>query len=122
MSGGEEVVVLPPLLHLHLPARAALRHPHQARPGLPLPGQSQTATLFTGLETWYCFKILTLFCFILLSKLSPTTDDSYDQSDADPMSDEEKQRLKEEAKKLRLSGQNPDEVPEGDFLSEAKVK
>ena len=43
------------------------------------------------------------------------------QSDADPMSDEEKQRLKEEAKKLRLSGQNPDEVPEGDFLSEAKV-
>ena len=43
------------------------------------------------------------------------------QNDADPMSDEEKQRLKEEAKKLRLSGQNPDEVPEGDFLSEAKV-
>ena len=57
-----------------------------------------------------------------MSKLSTTTDDSYDQSDADPMSDEEKQRLKEEAKKLRLSGQNPDEVPEGDFLSEAKVK
>ena len=56
-----------------------------------------------------------------MSKLSTTTDDSYDQSDADPMSDEEKQRLKEEAKKLRLSGQNPDEVPEGDFLSEAKV-
>ena len=36
------------------------------------------------------------------------------------MSDEEKQRLKDEAKKLRLQGQNPDEAPEGDFLSEAK--
>ena len=56
-----------------------------------------------------------------MSKFSNTTDDCFNQSDADPMSDEEKQRLKEEAKKLRLSGQNPDEVPEGDFLSEAKV-
>ena len=56
-----------------------------------------------------------------MSILPNTTDDSFNQSDADPMSDEEKQRLKEEAKKLRLSGQNPDEVPEGDFLSEAKV-
>ena len=53
--------------------------------------------------------------------MSNTSNNSFNQSDADPMSDEEKQRLKEEAKKLRLSGQNPDEVPEGDFLSEAKV-
>ena len=42
------------------------------------------------------------------------------QNDVDPLSDEEKQRLKDEAKKLRLQGQNPDEAPEGDFLSEAK--
>ena len=39
----------------------------------------------------------------------------------DPSSEEEKQRLKEEAKKLRLQGQNPDEAPDGDFMSEAKV-
>ena len=42
------------------------------------------------------------------------------QNDVDPLSEEEKQRLKDEAKKLRLQGQNPDEAPEGDFLSEAK--
>ena len=43
------------------------------------------------------------------------------QGEVDPTSAEEKQRLKEEAKKLRLQGQNPDEAPDGDFMSEAKV-
>ena len=43
------------------------------------------------------------------------------QGEVDPSSEEEKQRLKEEAKKLRLQGQNPDEAPDGDFMSEAKV-
>ena len=58
------------------------------------------------------------------------------QSDADQLSDEEKQRIKDEAKKLRLQvllhrhtghsivttlqGQNPDGAPDGDFMSEAK--
>ena len=44
------------------------------------------------------------------------------QGEVDPTSEEEKQRLKEEAKKLRLQGQNPDEAPDNDFMSEAKVR
>ena len=36
MSEGEEMVVLPPLLHLHLPPRPPLCPRHQAGPVIPL--------------------------------------------------------------------------------------
>ena len=69
------------------------------------------------------YKIGTILS--LYSGLSQCHEDFHDhhlmtQNDENPLSDEEKQRLKDEAKKLRLQGQNPDEAPEGDFLSEAK--
>ena len=73
---------------------------------------------------WWCFLLSSIFTFLLglLSVILTRLAQSYlcTQNDVDPLSDEEKQRLKDEAKKLRLQGQNPDEAPEGDFLSEAK--
>jgi len=73
---------------------------------------------------WWCFLLSSVFTFLLgiLSVILTRLAQSYlcTQNDVDPLSEEEKQRLKDEAKKLRLQGQNPDEAPEGDFLSEAK--
>ena len=75
---------------------------------------------------WWCFLLSSIFTFLLglLSVLATRLAQSYlcSQGEVDPTSAEEKQRLKEEAKKLRLQGQNPDEAPDGDFMSEAKVK
>ena len=74
---------------------------------------------------WWCFLLSSIFTFLLglLSVLATRMAQSYlcAQGEVDPSSEEEKQRLKEEAKKLRLQGQNPDEAPDGDFMSEAKV-
>ena len=75
---------------------------------------------------WWCFLLSSIFTFLLglLSVLATRMAQSYmcSQGDVDPTSAEEKQRLKEEAKKLRLQGQNPDEAPDNDFMSEAKVR
>jgi len=73
---------------------------------------------------WWCFLLSSIFTFILglLSVVLVRIIQSFmcpKQGD-DQNSEEEKQRLKDEAKKLRLQGQNPDEAPEGDFMSEAK--
>ena len=73
---------------------------------------------------WWCFLLSSIFTFLLglLSVLATRMAQSYlcAQGEVDPTSEEEKQRLKDEAKKLRLQGQNPDEAPDNDFMSEAK--
>ena len=79
MPGGEEVVVLPPLLHLHLRARPHLSDSHADGSDLPL---------HRGI-------MMSISCLSIISRVDL-------QSDADQLSDEEKQRIKDEAKKLRL--------------------
>jgi len=72
---------------------------------------------------WWCFLLSSIFTFILglISVVVIRVIESFMcPKGEDQNSEEEKQRLKEEAKKLRLQGQNPDEAPEGDFMSEAK--
>jgi len=72
---------------------------------------------------WWCFLLSSIFTFILglISVVLIRVIESFMcPKGEDQNSEEEKQRLKEEAKKLRLQGQNPDEAPEGDFMSEAK--
>merc|ERR1719158_1162690 len=72
---------------------------------------------------WWCFLLSSIFTFILglISVVVLRLVESYlCIGSEETASDEEKQRLKDEAKKLRLQGQNPDEAPEDDFLSEAK--
>jgi len=73
---------------------------------------------------WWCFLLSSIFTFILglLSVVVVRLAQNFlcQQPGEDQNSEEEKQRLKDEAKKLRLQGQNPDEAPEGDFMSEAK--
>jgi len=73
---------------------------------------------------WWCFLLSSIFTFILglLSVVLVRVIQHFmcQKGGEDQNSEEEKQRLKDEAKKLRLQGQNPDEAPEGDFMSEAK--
>jgi len=72
---------------------------------------------------WWCFLLSSIFTFVLglISVIATRMVQTYlCVGSEETISDEEKQRIKDEAKKLRLQGQNPDEAPEDDFLSEAK--
>ena len=79
MPGGEEVVVLPAVLNLHLRAR-----PHLSDSN----ADGSDLSLHRGI-------------LMSTSRLSLNSH-LHLQSDADQLSDEEKQRIKDEAKKLRL--------------------
>merc|ERR1719158_1725757 len=72
---------------------------------------------------WWCFLLSSIFTFILglISVVVLRLVESFMcPKGEDQNSEEEKQRLKEEAKRLRLQGQNPDAAQDGDFMSEAK--
>jgi len=73
---------------------------------------------------WWCFLLSSIFTFILgiLSVvLIRVGQNFFCKKTEDGDSEEEKLKQKEEAKRLRLQGQNPDEgASEGDFMSEAK--
>ena len=72
---------------------------------------------------WWCFLLSSVFTFILgllsvilvrvIQRIFCTKPEEFE-------SEEEKQKAKDEAKKMRLHGQNPENEDEGDFMSEAK--
>ena len=72
---------------------------------------------------WWCFLLSSVFTFLLglLSVLIiRVIQRFFCTKPEDNDSEEDKQKAKEEAKKMRLHGQNPEEGDEGDFMSEAK--
>ena len=72
---------------------------------------------------WWCFLLSSLFTFILglLSVIVVRIIQKFFFSKPeDSDSEEDKLKAKEEAKKMRLHGQNPETEEEGDFMSEAK--
>ena len=72
---------------------------------------------------WWCFLLSSVFTFLLglLSVLIiRIIQRFFCTKPEDNDSEEDKLKAKEEAKKMRLHGQNPEETDEGDFMSEAK--
>ena len=72
---------------------------------------------------WWCFLLSSVFTFLLglISVLViRVIQRFFCTKPEDNDSEEDKQKAKEEAKKMRLHGQNPEETDEGDFMSEAK--
>jgi len=72
---------------------------------------------------WWCFLLSSVFTFLLglLSVLIiRIIQRFFCTKPEDNDSEEDKLKAKEEAKKMRLHGQNPEEADEGDFMSEAK--
>ena len=72
---------------------------------------------------WWCFLLSSVFTFVLglLSVIViRIVQRIFFQKPEDNDSEEDKLKAKEEAKKLRLHGQNPEVEDDGDFMSEAK--
>ena len=72
---------------------------------------------------WWCFLLSSVFTFLLglLSVLIiRLIQRFFCTKPEDNDSEEDKLRAKEEAKKMRLHGQNPEENDESDFMTEAK--
>ena len=73
---------------------------------------------------WWCFLLSSVFTFLMgvasVVVVRTITRWCCRRDDEDEFTQAELRKQEEEAKKLRLAGQNPEGGPEGDFMSEAK--
>jgi len=73
---------------------------------------------------WWCFLLSSIFTFLMgvssVVLVRGIVSICCKKDEEDEFTQAELRRQEDEAKKLRLQGQNPDGGPEGDFMSEAK--
>lgn len=73
---------------------------------------------------WWCFLLSSIFTFLMgvssVVLVRGIVSVCCKKDEEDEFTQAELRRQEDEAKKLRLQGQNPDGGPEGDFMSEAK--
>jgi potassium large conductance calcium-activated channel subfamily M alpha protein 1 len=73
---------------------------------------------------WWCFLLSSIFTFLMgvssVVLVRGIISFCCKKDEEDEFTQAELRRQEDEAKKLRLQGQNPDGGPEGDFMSEAK--